>query len=85
MANIEVTIKLKIKGKEIELTKDEVEKLRDVLDGILVRERTIEKEIIKEVPYYPYIKPIIWKYTGTDTEYFIDMSDKSLPNMISIL
>lgn len=60
-----ITIKVKFKNVELEMSPTEAKELVEVLKGI-----TGEKETIKWYPYYPYhFEPIPWttKWTTTCT------------------
>jgi len=56
---MEITIKIKLKNKEIELSMDEIEELKRLLG------KTIEKEIIKEKEYWPWD---FWKKISKDSD-----------------
>ena len=51
---MEITIKLKVKGVEIKLTRQEAKELADALDGLTGTERW------HVIPYYPGTIPVPW-------------------------
>jgi hypothetical protein len=54
-----IRLKLKIKDVELELSKEEVIQLKDLLNDLFP-----PKEIVRELPYYPYTpyRPLYWEY-----------------------
>ena len=56
---MEIKLKLKIKDVEIELTMEEMKKLKELLNELTGREVIEEKEYI---PYYPYRYNDWWYY-----------------------
>ncbi len=67
-----VSIKLRIKGKEIDLTLEDAKELRDALNKVFaepVKEYVPYTPHIPYIPYEPYIKPspspYYWWVTGT--------------------
>ena len=63
---MEIKLKLKVRDVEIELTKDEAIKLKELLSELTGKEIVKEKEYVP-YPYYPYIRwwgtyqPITWE------------------------
>lgn len=67
---MEIKLKLKVRDVEIELTKDEAIKLKELLDGLTGKEIIKEKEYVPWYPYrwYPYYTQTYWDtYTTTAT------------------
>lgn len=70
---MEVKIKLKIKGVEIELDLKETEQLKRILENITGREVIKEKEYVP----YPYPEPYRWRYPYWDVTWSDDTTTYS--------
>ncbi len=82
-SSVEIKVKIKIGDAEIELTKDKIIELKEILEEIYPNKKDVPKVIIREkeyVPYYPVnpIDPYRWKHWDLTTDDFSPVDQPSI-------